>query len=71
MFMKISITTKKTHIFYQFYFKNSTYKFYCEKNLQEIATIFFLQNILYKTLFTKYFIENICKFYNFIGNNYS
>jgi len=31
----------------------------------------FLQNILYKTLFATNFVGNICKFYNFVGNNYS
>jgi len=29
-----------------------------------------LQNILYETLITTNFIENIHEFYNFIGNNY-
>jgi len=29
-----------------------------------------LQNILYKTLFATNFVENTCKFYNFVGNNY-
>jgi len=38
--------------------------------LQEIAAYFF-QNILYKTLFATNFVENTCKFYNFVGNNYS
>jgi len=28
------------------------------------------QNILYKTLFATNFIENTCKFYNFVGNDY-
>jgi len=30
----------------------------------------FLQNILYKTLFATNFVENTCKFYNFVGNDY-
>ena len=30
----------------------------------------FLQNILYKTLFATNFVENTCKFYNFVGNYY-
>ena len=30
----------------------------------------FLQNILYKTLFTINFVINTCKFYNFVGNDY-
>jgi len=29
-----------------------------------------LQNILYKTLFTKKFVGNTYEFYNFVGNNY-
>jgi len=40
-----------------------------KKNLQEIAP-FFLQNILYKTLFATNFVGNTCEFYNFVGNNY-
>jgi len=31
----------------------------------------FLQNILYKTLFTTNFVRNTYEFYNFVGNNYS
>jgi len=31
---------------------------------------FFLQNILYKTLFATNFVGNICEFYNFVENNY-
>jgi len=30
----------------------------------------FLQNILYKTLFTTNFVGNTYEFYNFVGNNY-
>jgi len=30
----------------------------------------FLQNILYKTLFTTNFVSNTYKFYNFVENNY-
>ena len=41
-----------------------------KKNLQEIAVNFFLQNILYKTLFTTKFLGNTYKFYNFVENNY-
>ena len=38
-----------------------------KKNLLSII----LKNILYKTLFTTNFVENTCKFYNFVGSNYS
>ena len=31
----------------------------------------FLKNVLYKTLFATNFVGNICKFYNFVGNNYT
>ena len=30
----------------------------------------FLQNVLYKILFTTNFVGNTCEFYNFEGNNY-
>jgi len=30
----------------------------------------FLQNILYKILFATNLVENTCKFYNFVENNY-
>jgi len=30
----------------------------------------FLQNILYKTLFTTNFVGKTYEFYNFVGNNY-
>jgi len=29
-----------------------------------------LQNILYETLFAINFVKNICKFYNFVKNDY-
>jgi len=47
-----------------------TLNFVMKKNLQEISAIFFLQNILYKTLFLTNFVENTWEFYNFVGNNY-
>jgi len=54
-------TTKKIYIFCQFcfeiFFVKNTYKFCCKKNLQEIATNFL----------AKYFV---CKFNNFVGNDY-
>jgi len=40
-----------------------------KKKLQEIAANF-LQNILYKTLFTINFVRNTYEFNNFVGNNY-
>ena len=41
-----------------------------KKNLQEISTNFFAK-YLYKTLFATNFVGNTCKFYNFVGNDYS
>jgi len=41
-----------------------------KKKLQEIATIFFAK-YFYKTLFAHNFVRYICKFYNFVGNDYS
>jgi len=41
------------------------WKIFCRKLL-----LIFLQNIFYKTLFTKNFVGNTCEFYNFVGNNY-
>ena len=40
-----------------------------KKNCRKLLSIF-LQNILYKTLFTTNFVGNTCEFYNFAGNNY-
>jgi len=56
---------------------NFVMNFFCKKYLkillwfflQEIA-VNFLQNILYKILFTTNFVKNTWKFYNFVINNY-
>ena len=40
-----------------------------KKICQKLLPIF-LQNILYKTLFVINFVENTCKFYNFVRNDY-
>jgi len=67
-------TTKKTHIScqfcFEFFFVENTYKFCCEKKFARNYYHFFLQNILYKTLFATKFVGNTYKFYNFVENNY-
>jgi len=39
------------------------------KKIYSKLLLMFLQNILYKTLFTTNFVGNTCEFYNFVGNN--
>jgi len=42
-----------------------------KKICRKLLSIFFLQNILYKTIFATNFVRNTSEFFNFVENNYS
>jgi len=69
----LTFTTKKNLYFlpilFWFFFKKYLQILLWKKNYKKLLPIF-LQNILYKILFAINFVRNICKFYNFIKNDY-